>query len=92
MLGCSGEDADAVGAYAHVALAECEGAVETWTSLPRHRWPAHWHKLGHNDPVVHLRLNLYGRPKAGVRWEHPCSEQIWHADLKELKGTSSFGA
>ena len=37
MLGCSGEDADALGAYAQVALAECEGAVETWISRPRHR-------------------------------------------------------
>ena len=67
--GCSGQDADAVGAYTQVTLEEMaaemgEDMVDTWISLPKHKQPASW--AGIKDPVCLLTRNLYGHPRAGL--------------------------
>ena len=61
MLGNDGQDSDAVGAYTQCELK----GVETWVRLPRTQWPKHWHGKFHN-PVVRLRVSLYGHPLAGL--------------------------
>jgi hypothetical protein len=73
------------------------GGVKTWVRLPRERWPKAWEKF--HDPVVPLRLALYGHPDAGGYWEKHCEAHIlkvgfvtikdwrsvyWHPDLKLL--------
>ena len=58
MPGNSGGDSDAMGAYTQC---EHEGE-ETWVRLSRDKWPQAWHKAGYQNPVVKLRLNLYGHP------------------------------
>ena len=69
--GNTGEDADAIGAYHQVKLAETEdgkNGVETWIKLPRHYRPAWWDSV--EEPVCRLDRNLYGHPLAGLYWEH----------------------
>jgi hypothetical protein len=41
---------------------------ETWVRLPKQWWPASWHGKFH-DPVVKLRLALYGHPESGALWD-----------------------
>ena len=70
MPGCDGEDADAIGAYTQIPLADAArllgiGVIpETWISLPRSRWPkdGSWEKYKDQDPVCPLRL-----PRPGFR-------------------------
>ena len=69
--GMDGEDSDALGAYHQTVL----GGPPTWIKLPKHRWPKHWHGK-YTDPVVRLRLNLYGHPLAGLYWDKLSQEQI----------------
>ena len=66
MPGMSGGNADATGAYTQTVLGD--DCPETWISIPRDRWPKHWHGK-YTDPVIRLRLNLYGHPLAGLIWE-----------------------
>jgi hypothetical protein len=40
---------------------------ETWVRLPKQWWPASWQ--GMHDPVVKLRLALYGHPESGALWD-----------------------
>jgi len=54
------EQADAEQAYTQSLL----GGTETWVRLPEDRWPAHW-RGKYKNPVVPLRLALYGHPDAG---------------------------
>ena len=86
MPGFDGQDADAVGAYTQVVLSEVEGYVETWITLPPHRRPASWRTLGYDDPVVPLRLNLYGHPKAGLYWEQYCAKNILANGFSRMRG------
>ena len=83
MPDCDGWDSDAVGAYTQVVLDELAekgklgdaSPTETWITLPKERWPAHWHGK-YSWPVVRLRLNLYGHPLAGFYWEKHCTHAI----------------
>ena len=53
---------DAVSAYTPAFLK----GTETWVHLPRERWPAKWIEDGLVNPVVPLKLALYGHPDAGT--------------------------
>ena len=65
------EQADAESAYT-----QCELKGDpTWVRLPVDRWPDEWHGK-YTDPVVRLRLALYGHPDAGTYWEHYAEEQL----------------
>ena len=81
MPGNDGEDSDAMGAYTQ---AEFQGE-ETWVSMPRERWPKAWIGKYHN-PVVRLRLNLYGHPLAGLYWEKHCRSAILKCGFRPVTG------
>jgi hypothetical protein len=81
MPGNNGEDSDAMGAYTQ---AEFQGE-ETWVSMPRERWPKAWIGKYHN-PVVRLRLNLYGHPLAGLYWEKHCRSAILKCGFRPVTG------
>ena len=62
------EQADAVQSYTQALLQ----GHDTWIRLPRDRWPDSSFKDGnkrkdpkYHDPVVKLRLALYGHPDSG---------------------------
>ena len=48
--------------------------VATWVRLPRNRWPKEW--KGMKDPVVPLKLALYGHPDSGGIWERHCETEL----------------
>ena len=70
--GNKGEDADARSAYTQVSWEEARRLLgraklpETYVRLPRSWWPKGqgWENI--EDPVVPLRVNLYGHPLAGL--------------------------
>ncbi|CAE6970116.1 unnamed protein product [Symbiodinium natans] len=65
------EQADGKQAYTQTTL---KGA-DTWVRLPRERWPKEW--IGkYKDPVVRLRLALYGHPDSGGFWEQHCEKRL----------------
>ena len=78
----SSETGDAEMAYTQAKLQEslklADGNVvqlATWVRLPKNRWPAAW--LGkYKDPVVRLKLALYGHPDAGGCWEQHCNKSM----------------
>ena len=46
-----------------------------WVRLPKTRWPKSW--IGkYKDPVVPLRLALYGHPDSGGLWEIDCTYRL----------------
>ena len=55
--------------------------------MPRNRWPKEW-GTKFQDPVVPLRLALYGHPDSGGIWEKHCEDQLrtvgWVAVLPEI--------
>ena len=53
--------ADAEQAYTQAKL----GGTPTWIRLPADRWPQSWRDRDLKDPVVPLRLALYGHPDSG---------------------------
>ena len=61
---------DAVRAYTQALLK----GTETWIRLPREEWPKAW--AGMRDPVVPLRLALYGHPDSGSHWEQHCDQAL----------------
>jgi len=69
--GCVEELADAVRAYTQARLS----GTATWVRLPRDQWMRGWsdHFV---DPVVPLKLALYGHPDSGSRWERHCESQL----------------
>ena len=75
LLGCAGQAADAVSAYAQVKMEDApklfkipkSECPDIWIRLPRHKWPKSWSSV--EDPVVPLERNLYGHPLAGLLWE-----------------------
>jgi hypothetical protein len=74
-----GEESDASGAYTQSTL----GGPKTWISLPKNRWPKSW--IGkYTDPVVELRLSLYGHPLAGLYWEKHSKERIISCGFKPV--------
>ena len=64
--GCrGGEQSDAVQAYTQAILYHgAKQNVDTWVIIPKDQWPKSWHAK-YKDPVVPLRLALYGHPLAG---------------------------
>ena len=64
------QQADAKQAYPQALFK----GVATWVRLPRNRWPKSW--KGMNDPVVPLKLALYGHPDSGGIWEKHCETQL----------------
>ena len=86
MPGLDGGDADALGAYTQVVLADVDGSVETWITLPPHRRPRNWKNLGYDDPVVPSRLNLHGHPEAGLYSEQHCAEHILSNGFTKMRG------
>ena len=70
---CDGEEADTTGAYNQSELPS--SCPPTWIRLPRDRWPKEWHGK-FTDPVVKLRVSLYGHPLAGLYWENHCRDAI----------------
>ena len=69
MPGMDGEDADATGAYTQIDLGD--DCPPTYISLPKDRWPKHWHGK-YDEPAVRLTSNLYGHPLAGLYWSKHC--------------------
>jgi hypothetical protein len=95
--GCKGEDSDAVKAYRQVRLdkeyiEELMGVggksihPETWISIPKDRQPTWWRTKGFKNPVVKLKLNLYGHPIAGLLWEKHCHRAIKKAGFEKIQG------
>ena len=87
------EQADAKQAYTQAKLK----GVPTWVRLPKEKWPQEWIDAGYKDPVVPLRLALYGHPQSGAFWEQHCEAHLqkigftkiqdwkscfWHPELK----------
>ena len=64
------QQADAKQAYTQALFT----GVATWVRLPRNRWPKSW--KGMKDPVVPLKLALYGHPDSGGIWEKHCETQL----------------
>ena len=67
--------ADAYGCFPGHASQQCEAeqaytqaflrGTETWVRLPKDQWPQEWIDRNMQDPVVPLRLALYGHPDSG---------------------------
>ena len=64
------QQADAKQAYTQALFT----GIATWVRLPRNRWPKSW--KGMKDPVVPLKLALYGHPDSGGIWEKHCETQL----------------
>ena len=64
------QQADAKQAYTQALFQ----GVATWVRLPRNRWPKEWR--GMKDPVVPLKLALYGHPDSGGIWERHCETEL----------------
>ena len=78
--GCCTMLADAIRAYCQALLV----GVPTWVRLPRDQWPASWSKM--RDPVVPLRLALYGHPDAGTCWEKHCDAKWGEKGFSPVHG------
>ena len=48
--------------------------TETWISLPRDRRPKEWDNI--EEPMVRLKVNLYGHPLAGLIWENAANTTL----------------
>ena len=84
--GCRGEQSDAVQAYTQAILYHgAKQNVETWVRIPKDQWPKSWHTK-YKDPVVPLRLALYGHPLAGAFWERHCREALLSVGFTTLTG------
>ena len=101
MPGNNAEDADAFSAYTQVDLDELSKLLgksaskdlitETWISgksIPRHRRPPSWDKI--EEPMVRLKVNLYGHPLAGLIWEKHCQHYILQAGFEKIPGWGMF--
>ena len=69
--GYSKQQADARQAYTQALFK----GIATWVRLPRNRWPPEWRNK-FKDPVVPLRLALYGHPDSGGIWEAHCETEL----------------
>eukprot|EP00972_Heterocapsa_arctica_P021698 3191990-Heterocapsa_arctica.AAC.1 len=75
---------DAYGLIPDHAIGQCDaeqayvqsklGAITTWVTPPQERWPEAFN--GFSEPVVILRLSLYGHPDAGGYWEAHCKAKL----------------
>ena len=69
--GYAGQQADGKQAYTQTTLK----GTETWVRLPKNRLPPGWAGK-YKDPVVKLRLALYGHPDSGGFWEQHCERML----------------
>ena len=74
------EIADATQAYCQAHL-QCK--AETWVRLPKDRWPKSWAGK-FIDPVVPLRLALYGHPESGGWWERHLEKHLFSEGWKPV--------
>ena len=84
MPGNSGGDSDASGAYTQLSLK----ANKTSIAPPRMWWTPEMEaiKAKHGcDPVVELKVNLYGHPKAGLYWEGHCHDAIRRCGFEKVE-------
>ena len=82
----AGKAVDAYGLLSGNTVQQCDaeqayiqselGEVPTWVRLSKEGWPAAWVKQGLRDPVVPLRLALYGHPDSGGYWEKHCETHL----------------
>ena len=79
LLGYVVKTGDARGGYTQPLLK----GVETWVTLPEHRWPTHW-QTKCRKPVVRLVLALYVHADAGAFWEDRCEEQLVSVEYTRL--------
>ena len=77
--------ADAQQAYTQSEL----GGYETWIFLPRDQWPPSWAKF--RNPVVPLRLALYGHPLSGAFWEKHCTAQLRSIGFEPIPNFTDAG-
>ena len=63
------------------------GPNETWITLPKHQWPAHWQ--GMEKPVVRLFKALYGHPDSGTFWEEHCDAHCQSVGFVPIKNWPS---
>ena len=84
--GCAGEQSDAIQAYTQALLYQGQkDHVETWIRLPKDQWPSHWHGQ-FKDPVVPLRLALYGHPLSGAFWEKHSHQSLVSVGFEPIVG------
>ena len=85
--GNDGGQSDAPQAYTQALFnfGSGEQAIDTWVSLPKEEWPKEWHGKYHN-PVVKLRLALYGHPLAGLFWERHYRQHLLEIGFKPVDG------
>ena len=73
------EQADAEQAYVQAVMK----GTPTYVRLPRHQWPEGWDQK-YIDPVVPLKLALYGNPDSGVYWEKTAFEALQKQGFVEI--------
>ena len=78
--GNRGGQTDAARAYTQALLQ----GTETRIRIPNDRWPPSWNKM--RDPVVPLRLALYGHPDSGTFWERHCEERLLQKSFITIPG------
>ena len=77
---CDGQAADAISACTQVKSEDAPRLLkilesdcpDTWTRLPRHKWPMSWNSI--EDPMVLLERTLFGHPFAGLLWKRQFEE------------------
>ena len=74
------ETADAEQAYTQARLR----GIATWASLPPERWPKRW-RGKYKQPVVPLRLALYGHPDSGGHWEEHCEKHVLSVGFTKIR-------
>ena len=86
--GCIGghtiEQADAEQAYVQALMK----GTPTYVRLPKHQWPKEWEGK-YTDPVVPLKLALYGHPDSGVYWEQKAHKELTERGFEEIEDWQS---
>jgi hypothetical protein len=62
---------------------------ETWVRLPKQWWPDSWHGKFH-DPVVKLRLALYGHPESGALWDKHLGKVLLDLGWRRVESHPGF--
>ena len=85
--GNDGGQSDAPQAYTQALFnfGSGEKAVDTWVSLPKEEWPKEWNGR-YRNPVVKLRLALYGHPLAGLFWERHYRQHLLEIGFQPVEG------
>ena len=84
--GNSGQQSDVPSAYTQSKFGTGHKMKfsDTWVQLPKERWPQAWKGAGYIDPVVPLRLPLYGHPLSGKYWENHYKERLLKVGFREV--------